>query len=108
MKKLQKLLEQEKDFDLNVFFEKFCAQFKITPFESWDTTTQSFAGSDKFDEVLLNATFKQLTTQQLVTILEELNKNELVYIKELNITNEETKTITVNIIIATKKFKLNG
>ena len=103
--KLQKLLEEEKDFDIDTYFEQFCSEQKITSEGSWETTTQELAGSDKFDEVSLSVTFKNQTTQKLVTILEALSKKDIVYIKELIIKNENNKKIIFDITIATKKFK---
>lgn len=103
--KLQKLLEQEKNFNIKTYFEQFCSKQKITPNGNWETTTQELLGSDKFDEISLSATFKNETTQKLVTILEALNKKEIVYIKELIIKNENDKRIIFDITIATKKFK---
>lgn len=103
--KLQKMLEQEKEFDIQTYFEKFCSEQNITPEGSgWETITQELTGSDKFDEISLSVTFKNETTQKLVSILETLNKKNIVYIKELIIKNENKK-ILFDITIATKKLK---
>lgn len=103
--RLEKLLEIDKDFNIKTFFEQFCSQQNITPEANWEATTQEFNGSDKFDEVILPVTFKNETTQKLVTILEELNKKEIVYIKELVIKNENNGKIIFDITLATKKLK---
>ncbi|MFH1461499.1 MAG: hypothetical protein ABIF12_00940 [bacterium] len=103
--KLQKMLEQETDFDIKTYFEQFCSEQKIIPEGSWKPTTQELTGSDKFNEVIISATFKDQTTQKLVEVLEALNKKYIVYIKELIIKNENNKKITFDITIATKKFK---
>ncbi|MBD3273293.1 hypothetical protein GF385_03010 [Candidatus Dependentiae bacterium] len=103
--KLQKILEKEGDFNIQTYFEKFCASLNITPEGNWETLTQELPGSDKFDEVSLNATFKNQTTKKLIEILEELNKKDIVYIKELIIKNENNKKIMFDIIIANKKLK---
>ncbi|KKP24267.1 MAG: hypothetical protein SZ59_C0002G0113 [candidate division TM6 bacterium GW2011_GWF2_28_16] len=105
--KLQILLEQEKDFDLNVYFEQLCKEQNITPEPNWEPITQEFIGSDKFDEVSLQATFKDQTTQKLVFTLQELNKKEIVYIKELIIRQQGNNKIEFDITLATKKFKRN-
>ena len=101
---LQKLLEQNRDFNIKTFFEQFCSQNQIAPDPNWETITRSLDGSDKFDEVVLAAKFKNQTTQKLVTILDALDKKEMVYIKELNIKNTENKKITFDITIAAKKY----
>lgn len=101
---LQKLLEQNRDFSIKTFFEQFCSQNQITPDPNWEAITRSLDGSNKFDEVSLAAKFKNQTTQKLVTILDALDKKEMVYIKELNIKNTENKKITFDITIAAKKY----
>ncbi|MCK4650770.1 hypothetical protein KAT08_01215 [Candidatus Babeliales bacterium] len=103
-KQLEKLLEKNKDFDIRSFFESFCKEKHITPEPAWDTTTIPLE-SDKFDEIELTATLKNLTTQKLVEIIQSLNKKEIIYIKEITITNEKNKTITIDITLAAKKYK---
>jgi len=103
--KLLKLLEKNKDFNIKTYFEQFCSQYQIIPESNWETTTRSFPGNEKFDEISLTATFKNQTTKDLVNLLEAFDKKEIIYVKELSITSEQDKTITINITIATKKYK---
>ena len=105
-KQQQQLLEQNKDFSIKTYFEQFCKEKNVIPELNWgDTITREIEGSDKFDEVLLTATFKNQTTQIVLKILDSLEKNKLVYTKELTITNENNKKITFEITIATIKYK---
>ncbi|MBU4269567.1 hypothetical protein KJ644_01555 [Candidatus Dependentiae bacterium] len=101
--RLQKLLEEDKDFNLRKFFEEFCSQQNISPEPNWDT--QETVASDKFDEIKISAIFKNQTMQKLVEIIEELNKKGIVYLKELKIENQNNGKITFYIDLATKKFK---
>jgi len=104
--RIQQLLEDNKEFNIKSYFEQFCQQHRITPESGWDTETLSIDGNDTFDEILLPATFKQQTTQVLVTLLNSIDKNEIVYIKELEVKRDKQKTITFTLTIATKKRKL--
>ncbi|MBD3231700.1 hypothetical protein GF322_03485 [Candidatus Dependentiae bacterium] len=101
---LQKLLEQNRDFSIKAFFEEFCSQNQILPVPGWEAITQPLLGSDRFDEVVISATFKNQTTQKLVNILDLLEKTEMVYIKELVIKKTDNKKIDFDLTIATKKY----
>ncbi len=101
-KRIEKILIENKDFNIKSYFEQFCREHDITPEPGWDTTTNPIETNEKFDEVLLPATFKNQTTKTLAPLLEDLDKKEIVYIKELTIKKEED-TITFDLTIATKK-----
>jgi hypothetical protein len=101
--RLKEALDRNKDFTLRGFFEQFCREQNIIAESGWDARSE--AVNEKFDEITLPATFKGLTTDKLVSILEILDKNELVYIKELLIRNEGEKKIGFDIKLATKKYK---
>ncbi len=103
--KLQKLLEQEKDFDLNIYFEQLCKEQSIPPEPDWEPVIQELSGTNKFDEVTLKATFKDQTTENLVKILEEVGTKEIVYIKDLVIKKQENNKIMFDINLATKRLK---
>lgn len=104
-KKTQKLLEREKDFNIKTYFEKFYSKQQITPEGNWEAITQELPSSDKFDEVIISATFNHQTTKKLIDILKALNEKDIIYIKELIIKSESNKKINFDITIATKKFK---
>lgn len=101
--RLKELLEANKEFKMQGFFEQFCRDQSITPEAGWDTRTEQV--SEKFDEVTLPATFKNQTTESLVTILDALEKKEIVYIKDLTIRTESPGKISFDITLATKKYK---
>ena len=103
--RLQLILQQKKDFSIKTFFEQFCSTQNITAEPGWDAITQPLEGSDKFDEVILSTVIKNQTTHGMVKILDSLDKEEIIYIKELTIRNEDNKKITFDITIATKKYK---
>ena len=106
--RIQSLLDQNKDFNINSYFESFC-QAQNLPSQGWgDSKTEEI--NDKFDEISLRATFKNQTTEKLVKILDELYKNDIIYIKNLSIKQESDKQspekkISFDITIATKAMK---
>lgn len=101
--RLQTLLEKYKDFNIKIYFEQFCKAQGLVPDPTWDTSVETV--KEKFEEVTLPATFKGQTTQKLVKILEALEKNEIIYIKMLDIkTEKSSKTISFDITLATKRM----
>jgi hypothetical protein len=104
--RIQEILSQNKDFDIKSYFEQFCREHKITPEPSWGTTINPIEGNNKFEEIILSATFKNETTKTLAKILDTLDKNEIVYLAELAIKKENDK-IAFDLVIATKKMRRN-
>jgi len=101
--RVKKILERKKGFSIKGFFETFAQTQNITPEAGWDTQTRDITG--KFGEIILPATFRGYTTEKLVEVLVELDKEEIVYIKELTIRSVEDKKIDFDISIATKQYK---
>lgn len=103
--RIQTMLNENKGFNIKTFVEQFCAEQKLKPEAEWTTETRSIEGNETFDEVLLPVTFKNQTTQALVTMLSGLDKQEMIYIKELIVQKEDKKKITITLTIATQKRK---
>jgi len=101
--RLKELLDKNKDFTMKGFFEQFCREQNIIPEQGWDARVEQV--NDKFDEIVLEATFKEQTTEKLTSLLEALEKKEIVYIKDLTLRNENNKKIGFDIALATKKTK---
>lgn len=99
----QSIIEKNKDFTLNGAFEQFCREQNLNPEPGYLAHTDSI--NEKFDEQSLPVTFKGLTTEKLVTLLDALDKKELMYVKELKIKNTGSKQISCEITIATNKYK---
>ncbi len=102
-KRFKEQLDNNKDFTIQSFFEQFCREQSLTPEPNWNPRSEEV--NEKFDEITLPATFKGLTSDKLVQVLDALDKKEIVYIKELTLRKEEASKITCDIIIATKKYK---
>lgn len=101
--RLQGVLDQHKNFNLKVYFEQFCKEQGFNAAPGWDVSTNSI--NAQVDEIALTATFKGLTTESLVKMLQEYDKTEIVYIKNLRIKTEKDKKITCEIALATVKTK---
>ncbi|MCF7799579.1 hypothetical protein K9L05_01295 [Candidatus Babeliales bacterium] len=104
---LKKLLDKNENFNVRVFFEQFIKEQNLTPEPNWANTafTLPVEGNDKFDEVGLTATFKNQTTENLIKVIENLSKNQMIYIKDLIIKNQENKKIEVTMTLAAKKYR---
>ncbi len=102
--RIEELLQKNRDFNIKSYFEQFCRSHGVTPEPNWETTTNPIEGNDKFEEVVLPATFGGQTTEKLVTLLDDLDKEEIVYLKELAI-RKEPSTIAFDLTIATKKMR---
>ena len=102
--RLRGVLEQHKNFNLKIYFEQFCKEHGFSAVPNWDTTTTQI--NPQVDEIALSATFKGLTTESLVRMLQGFDKTEIVYIKNLRIKNEKDKKITCDITLATVKTKV--
>jgi hypothetical protein len=102
---LQNLLKQYKEFNMNTFFEQFYKEQNMTPEANWGTVPVPIEGNENFDEVILNATFKNQTTEKLTKMLDALDKKENVYIKDLVIRNTFNKKIDFDISLASMRYK---
>jgi len=106
--KIKALLDKNPDFDMNIYFESFLAKHTIKP----ETTPKPEEGDiiegsqpdAKYQEVILNATFKKQTMQKLVSILQDIYKKEIIYLKSLEI-EAEKKKINFELTLATKQYK---
>jgi len=102
--RFQEIIARNKEFTIKGFFEQFCKDQDITPEAGWGDVS-SEAISDKLDEIVLKATFKNQTTEKLIQILNVLDQKEILYIKELVIKTEAPGKITFDLTLATKKYK---
>ncbi len=101
--RLKQLLDQKRGFSIQAFFEQFCRDQSLAAEPGWATRPEHV--SDIFDEMILSASFKELTSDKLVKLLDALNKEEIVYLKELQIKKSANKKIAVSMTIATKCYK---
>lgn len=105
--KIQKLLQAEPDFNINSFFEKFYTKHNIRPESGWKPEEGiSIEGTNKgtkFQEIKLKAIFKGQTMQKLVSILQDIYKEEKICLKNLEITRDDSK-ISFELTLATQQY----
>jgi len=101
--KIKNALEKKRDFTIKGFFESFCKEQNINPDPGWDTRTEAI--NDRFDEVVLPAEFKGYTMERLVQLLGVLDKEEIVYVKEVIIKADRDKKINFTLTLATNQLK---
>lgn len=106
--KIQEILDANPDFNMNTYFEKFYTKHKLKPEPNWKPEDGSIIEGSKrgvrYQEVLLKATFKNQTMQKLVTVLQDIYNEQIVYLKTLEITSEKEK-INFELTLATKQYK---
>jgi hypothetical protein len=103
--RIREIIDKNKGFAIKSFFEQFCREKNINPEPGWgDTHVEPI--NERFDEVILSATFKDLTTKNLIKILSALAPKDIVTIQELRIRTQQDKKITVDITLASKKLKI--
>ncbi len=100
---LKQVLEQKRGFVLQAFFEQVCRDLSMTPEAGWAPKEEHI--SDIFNEIILTAIFKNVTSEKVVKLLNMLNKEEIVYLKGFNLKNNNNRTITISVTIATKRYK---
>lgn len=106
--KIQKLLETRRDFSMNTYFEKFYTKHKIKPEPNWKpeegTVIDGSKPDIKYQEIILKATFKNQTMKKLVTILNDIYREQIIYLKGLEVTAAKEK-INFELTLATKQYK---
>lgn len=101
--RLKELFTQDQRFDIKIFFEDFCKEQSISAVKGWSTASKDISPS--IAEVTLNASFKGLTMDKLVKVLDALQKKEIIYVKDLVIRSEGSKQISCDIKLATMSYK---
>lgn len=103
--RIKGLLQENEAFNIKRYFEQLCQQERITPQLGWDTHTNPLEGSDTFEEVVLEADFVNITMKTLVTLLNQIEQHQLIYIRELEIRKSGNHSLECSITIATQKYK---
>lgn len=95
------LLSQDKDFRLLDYFNKFTRELYLTPSVPASVSAPKDLGLS-YNEVELSASFSNLNTKQLIDLLEVIDKNRRVYIKELIIDkSQKSQMLDIKLIIGT-------
>ncbi len=102
---VDEILNENKSFKLLGYFDEITNKLGIdknVKEKSTSENTLEILTAKGYKEVRVNATFTELNTRQLAELLDEFEKNERIYTKNLEITkSSKTPTIDVEIVIAT-------
>jgi len=105
---IRKILDENPDFNMFQYFEKFRTRHNIKPEPGWKPEDgEEIIGSEpgiKYKEVILRATFKNQTMEKLVSVLQDIYKEQIVYLKSLEIAAQDSK-ISFELELATKQYK---
>ncbi|MCK5632879.1 hypothetical protein KAH94_03965 [bacterium] len=101
-KHVNDILKKEKDFKIAGYFADLLVRQNLTEKKALEITSIVVL-SNEFREVRLKVQFIAITMKQLCQLLDEIEKTERVYAKDLEIdrSTKAPKTINVNITVAT-------
>jgi hypothetical protein len=104
---LAALLEKKSDYNnLKSYFERICKQNSLTPEAGWAESSESLEipGNEQFEEERLTCSFKGLSTKDAITLIDNFDKDEILYLKQIELEKVE-KSLTVKIMLTAKKLK---
>ncbi|HVW99634.1 MAG TPA: hypothetical protein VHA52_04210 [Candidatus Babeliaceae bacterium] len=100
------ILEKDRDFRLVKYFLSLVDQLSLRQNLTQDPIPMSEDLNNGYTEVRIPATFTNLNMKQVVELLQEIDKNDRVYTKELSlIKSSKSPTLDVTLIIATLQPK---
>ncbi|OGB97183.1 hypothetical protein A3F06_02220 [candidate division TM6 bacterium RIFCSPHIGHO2_12_FULL_36_22] len=112
--KVEAMLAKEKSFKLMEYFKTVLDQLKLNAHRASEkisiNDTEGIRASG-YEEVNLSAQLTNMNTKQVVNLLYEIEQNERVYIKKLEITHSKTNPVVdLNLTIGTlqKKAEAEG
>lgn len=98
-------MQERKDFSIKTYFERFIKEHNITAEGNWaETEKRPISGNDLFEEEILKASFKNMTTEKIVGILGDFEKDNFVDVKEASL-KLEGSSVTLDLVLAAKRFK---
>lgn len=100
--RLNKVLDDNKDFNIKTFFERMSQDQHLNVEGSWEAEIMPIAGNDSFEEIRLPITVKGQSMEGIVKLLGALEKEPMVEIKEVAVRHEGS-SLTISLLLATKK-----
>jgi hypothetical protein len=100
------MLAKDRDFKIAGYFNDVITKLNLVQHKTREPETSRDTLDNGYTEVKLYASFSNLSTQNVVEMLDALEQNERIYTKELEMYKPNSnKTINVNILIATLEPK---
>ncbi|MBU1007930.1 hypothetical protein KKA53_02535 [Candidatus Dependentiae bacterium] len=107
--KIKAILNANPNFNMSTYFERFYTKHAIKPEPNWKPEEGAIIESTqegiKYQEILLQATFKNQTMQKLVTLLQDIYQEPIIYLKALEVSSSPNRTISFELTLATKQYK---
>lgn len=103
------MLAEDENFKIGGYFKNLISSLGLTAKKEIETTSQ--ADKDElYKESVLNAKFSSTNMQELTELLEQIENNKRIYIKEIEITESKKIPNTVDFVItiATLQPKASG
>lgn len=104
----QKFIEQvnqRKDMSIKTYFEKFIKEQNLSPEGNWaETEKNPILDNDLFEEEILRASFKSMTAEAIVKILEAIDKENIVEVSSV-VLKKQDSLILLDLVLAMKRFK---
>jgi hypothetical protein len=100
------MLNQDRDFKIAGFFNETITKLNLSQYKSREPEASREVLDNGYTEVKLYASFANVSTQQVVELLQLIEQNQRIYTKELEMYKPSTnKTININILLATLEPK---
>jgi hypothetical protein len=95
------LLEKDRDFKIAGYFDEVMNKLGLAQNKAREPETSSELLENGYTEINLYASFSNLNMQKIVQLLDTLETNERIYIKEVEIYKANGNNVNVNILLAT-------
>lgn len=99
------LLAKDKDFKIAGYFTDVVNKLGLAGNKTREPETSAELLDNGYTEIKLYASFSGLNTQKIVQLLDTLEQNERIYIKDVEIYKSEGNALNLNILIATLEPK---
>ncbi|MGB8468114.1 MAG: hypothetical protein WCE21_03840 [Candidatus Babeliales bacterium] len=96
------LLEQDRDFKIGGYFSTIIDTLHMRANKTRDPATSSIQLDNGYTEIQLYASFSQVNMQKIAELLDTIEQNPRIYVKELEIYKPGTEqSVNFNVMIAT-------
>jgi hypothetical protein len=107
---VESVLEKDKSFRIVGYVDTLLNNLQLNRNKGpYQPTTEPLEGHDTYDEVTLIVPLIEITMRNLAELLNEIEKNERIYIKQLDIVKSQAKpAIDVTVTLATLQPRTPG
>lgn len=104
-KEIDAVLAQDKNFKIKGYFDDLINKQGLAQKVDKELEVSSAATQGKYQESILDAKFSGISMKNLTELLQEIEANKRIFIKELEISAAKDSSIDVTLIIATLEPK---